>query len=222
VECEDRSRVCAITGYILPEVRHSVNEFQDTVVNEKHSCPKKILPSENDLLGEVEQTVRSFLTSQRARTCRERENERQSLRIRQHMTRIMKTFKLKNTTQIPNVCVVLAQAISQEKYWRFIEIASDELIDKASHEIFKCMQEMRKRGLKIPPGGRTREIVCGLMYMLKHGLIYNDRLILANIPEMDKCLPHENKTKTYFGISSKVICMTENEVKLIFRESFQR
>ena len=57
--------------------------------------------------------------------------------------------------------------------------------------------------------------------MLKHGLVFRDQVLLTAIPEVDRCLPHENKIEAYFGISSKVICMTENEVKLVFRETYQ-
>ena len=57
--------------------------------------------------------------------------------------------------------------------------------------------------------------------MLKNGLLFETRVLLCAIPEVDRCLPHENKIEA-FGISSTVICMTENEVKLIFRESYRK
>ena len=133
----------------------------------------------------------------------------------------MKLFKLTHPGKIPNVCWIIAQAMSQEKYWRFIETASEDLVKQSSRQITCCLVEMRTKGVKITAGSRLQDLVCGLLYMLKHGLTFQSRMILAAIPEVDRCLPHENKIEAYFGISSKVICMTENEVKLVFRESYQ-
>ena len=111
--------------------------------------------------------------------------------------------------------------MGQEKYWRFIEKASEDLVIHSSKHISQCLLEMKSKGVKITSGTRLQDLVCGLLYMLKHGLTFQSRVILSAIPEVDRCLPHENKIENYFGISSKVICMTENEVKLVFRESYQ-
>lgn len=222
IECDDRTRVCTITGLILHEVRHAKEEYVGgtTCVNYTRVSSNCHAPQTGNI-DEVLHVVRFFLASRRTQGCRDTENAKQTLRLSNHMLRQMKSFKLTKPGHTPNVCAILGSAISQEKYWRFIEQASDDLVCKAAQAIHKCMLDMQKRGMKITPGARTRDLVCGLIYMLKHGLIYHDRMILAHIPEVERCLPHENKVETYFGVSSKVICMTENEVKLIFRESFQ-
>jgi hypothetical protein len=216
IECYDRTRVCSITGFVLQEVRHSKDEY----LEHRPSAPPKAHHTQN-LSDEVVCTVATFLTSQRARVCREQENSKQNARLSQHMHRQMKLFKLTNPGKIPNVCWILAQAMTQEKYWRFIEAASEELVVNCSNRITSCLLEMRAKGVKITSGSRVQELVCGMLYMLKHGLTFQNKIILSAIPEVDRCLPHENKIETYFSISSKVICMTENEVKLIFRESYQ-
>lgn len=218
IECDDRTRVCTITGFVLPEVRHAKEEFSDSVTfsnTNKHACVFQ------DLNSEVMCVVAMFLTSKRACVCREQENLKQNLRLSQHMLRQMKNFKLTNPGKIPNVCTILAQAMNQEKYWRFIETASEDLVVHSSKHITQCLLEMKRRGVKITSGTRLQDLVCGLLYMLKHGLTFQSKVILSAVPEVDRCLPHENKIENYFGISSKVICMTENEVKLVFRETYQ-
>lgn len=226
VECDDRTRVCTVTGFILPEVRHAKEEFLDgtstaTLSSYTASAHRSQMAQREAEDEEIEMLVNNFLMGEKARVCREQENGKQAARLSQHLLRQMKLFKLTHPGQMPHVCWLLAQAVSQEKYWRFIEPASRELARQAALEVARCMKTMRANGVKITPGVRTRDLVCGLLYMLKHGLAYHNRMILANIPEVDRCLPHENKIETYFGISSKVICMTENEVKLVFRETFQ-
>ena len=229
VECDDRTRVCEVTGFVLPEVRHSTEEYHEDVVVTMRPSPsstKSVRPVNpliqfQDMNTEVAGVVSMFLTSQRARLCREQENRKQHLRLAQHMNRQMKNFKLTHPGRVPNVCWILGQAMCQEKYWRFIEPASEELVTHSARQITRCLLDMKSKGVKIASGARLQDLVCGLLYMLKHGLCFQGRIILAAIPELDRCLPHENKIETYFGTSSKVICMTENEVKLVFRECYQ-
>lgn len=215
IQCDDRSRVCQITGYILPEVRHALNEYTDTAERIERQ------PGHVELAPEVHCIVTTLLQSDRAVRCREQENTRQYARLTQNMHRQMRLFKLAKPGTPPNICHILASAINQERYWRFIEEASDELVSHCARNITQCLLELRKKGVKFTSGTRLQDMVCGLLYMLKNGLIFKDRMLLSSIPEVDRCLPHENKIEAYFGISSKVICMTENEVKLLFRESYQ-
>jgi hypothetical protein len=215
VLCDDRTRVCNITGFVLPEVRHAPNEYSDAVA----FADKRA--SQCDLATEVHSVVASLLQGDRAARCREQENTKQYARLTQHMQRLMREFKLTHPGQPPNVCILLASAMGQERYWRFIEEASDDLVRHCTHNIEQCLKQLQRNGAKIAPGARLQDMVCGMLYMLKQGLVFRDRVLLSAVPEVDHCLPHENKIEAYFGISSKVICMTENEVKLVFRESYQ-
>jgi hypothetical protein len=214
--------VCDITGYVLPEVRHAADEYCDSTSYEaERAAPAQSCAGVDDIETEVRSVVASLLMGQRAACCRQQENAKQYNRLAQHMHKQMRLFKLTNPGQLPNVCVILAQALAQEKYWRFIETASEELIRHCSHNIALCLLELKANGAKVVTGTRMQDLVCGMLYMLKHGLTFQNKVLLSAIPEVDRCLPHENKIEAYFGISSKVICMTENEVKLIFRESYQ-
>lgn len=217
IQCDDRTRVCDITGYVLPEVRHAANEFCDTVVHaERH--PKPAAP---DMETEVYCATAMLLLGERATKCRELENAKQYARLGAHLHKQMLLFKLAQPDRAPNLCHLLAAAMQQERYWRFIEEASEDLVRHCAGTITGCLRLLKARGAKIMTATRMQDLVCGMLYMLKHGLTFQNRVLLSAIPEVDRCLPHENKIELYFGISSKVICMTENEVKLIFRESYQ-
>jgi hypothetical protein len=222
IQCDDRTRVCDITGFVLHEVRHAADEYCDSTSYEAARAPHpQSCVITEDMEAEVRSVVASLLMGQRAACCRQQENAKQYNRLSQHMHKHMRMFKMTNPGQLPNVCVILAQALAQEKYWRFIEAASEELIRHCSHNISLCLLELKTKGAKVVVGTRMQDLVCGMLYMLKHGLTFQNKVLLSAIPEVDRCLPHENKIEAYFGISSKVICMTENEVKLIFRESYQ-
>ena len=213
--CDNLSRVCTITGFVLPEVRHSRDEFMDNIIfSEKYIV-------QMDIDAEVVSVVGNLLMSDKARECRIQENKKQYQKMSHHMYKQMKIFKMYNPGKYPNICQIIASCMAQEKYWRFIKEASEDLSLQCAHNITICLLELRNKGAKITSGTRLQELVCGLLYMIKNGLTFNNRILLKAIPEIDSCLPHENKIELYFGISSKVICMTENEVKLIFRECYQ-
>jgi hypothetical protein len=215
VLCDDRTRVCDITGFVLPEVRHAVTEHSDnTVFLEKPIATVEIEP-------EVRSIVTSLLLGERARRYRQQENNRQYARLAQHMQKQMRLFKLAHPGRVPGICEILAGAIGQERYWRFMEEASEDLVRHCAQNITQCLHLLRSHGVRFSQGQRLRDMVCGMLYMLKNGLVFRDRVLLSAIPEVEKCLPHENKIEPHFGISSKVICMTENEVKLVFRERYQ-
>ena len=213
--CDNLSRICTITGYELPEVRHSNDEYNENIIySEKYFI-------QSDIDTEVGIIVENLLMSEKAKQCRVQENKKQYQKMSNHMYKQMKMFKLYNPGKYPNICQIIASCMSQEKYWRFIKEASIDLSNQCAHNITVCILELKSKGAKITSGTRLQDLVCGLLYMIKNGLTFNNRILLKAIPEIDLCLPHENKIETYFGISSKVICMTENEVKLIFRECYQ-
>lgn len=215
IQCDDRSRVCTITGLVLPEVRHAVDEYMDTTNHVER------VVTEYDMGGEVLSVVSGLLLGKRAIYCREQENGKQYARLTQHIHKSLRFFKMTNPGKKPVLPHILAQSISQEKYWRFIEAASDNLVQHCARNITECLLKLKSNGARVMQGGKLKDMVCGMLYMLKTGLVFKNQVLLCAIPEVDRCLPHENKIEAYFGISSKVICMTENEVKLIFRESYQ-
>ncbi len=215
VQCDDRSRVCDITGFVLAEVRHAADEYCDTA-----SYSERPLAGV-DIGVEVLSVVSGLLLGRRATYCRDQENGKQYARLSQHMHKLLRSFKMTHPGKYPNVLQILAQAIAQERYWRFIEAASEDLVHHCARNITNCLLELKSNGARVIQGGKLKDMVCGMLYMLKNGLLFKNKVLLSAIPEVDRCLPHENKIEAYFGISSKVICMTENEVKLIFRESYQ-
>lgn len=221
VMCDDRTRVCTVTGFVLPEVRHAPAEYVDTVSYNNTDCTPITLDAQDAMDSEVYCVVASLLLGERAARCRNQENARQYARLAQHMHKQMRAFKLTNPGCLPSIPCLLAASVQQERYWRFIEEASDDLVRHCCQNITACLLRLKRNGTKITSGTRLQDLVCGMLYMLRHGLVFRERVLLLAIPEVGRCLPHENKIETYFGISSKVICMTENEVKLAFRERYQ-
>lgn len=217
--CDDLSRVCTITGFVLPEVRHAKGEYMDTMVISSQTTSQ---PATNvDLDGAVHNAVWDLLMSEASRTCRESENAKQTHRLDVHMQKLLKQFKTSHPNCLPNMCHALASVVRKEKNCRFIQEASEDLVEECADTISRCVTDLKAKGVRVSAGPRLKSLVCGLLYMLRCGLTYQNHLLLKSIPEIEACLPNENKLDSYFGISSKVICETENEIKLVFRGHLQ-
>lgn len=215
VLCPDGTRVCSITGLVLPEIHAAAREYVENAFRPEVSCMSV------DIDSEISSIIHRFLLGPRSELCRNKENQKQYQKIQTHMYKQLKQHKLRHPGILPNMCQILAASMSQEKHWRFIQAASEYLAQQCACQIVLCLLDLKAKGVKITSGARLQDLVCGMLYMLRTGLTYRNRVLLAAIPEIDACLPHENKIELYFGISSKVICMTENEVKLVFREYYQ-
>lgn len=215
VTCPDGTRVCDITGVVLPEIHPAAREYVE------HAYRPDPQSAFIDMDTEIYSVVYRFLLGPRSELCRTKENQKQYQKIQAHLYKQLKHFKIKQPDCLPNMCQIIAVSMVQEKHWRFIRAASEHLAQQCSRQIMLCLLDLRGKGVKITTGTRLQDLVCGMLYMLRTGLTYKNRVLLAAIPEIDACLPHENKIELYFGISSKVICMTENEVKLVFREFYQ-
>jgi len=220
---DDLSRVCTITGQILPEVRHAPEEFLDTCA----AAPGRgegydPLAAVCDLEDEVQRVVEGLLLGPKARRYREEENARQARKVSVGLHKALRQAKLKGLTCPPSVCRFLAEVIGQERNLRFVASASGDLCRQCVRQIVVCLVELRGKGVKFAPGPRLEGLVCGLLYLLRTGLTYRNHVLLMPIEEIAGCLPYENKLEAYFGISSKAICETENEMKLVFRAHYQR
>ena len=215
VLCDDGSRVCSLTGLILSEVLHSENEFLDTVVYR----PSQV--EAPDIEGMVYSTVYFILNSPASRECVSQENSKAVKRLNNVFFKFRKEYKTRTPKVLPNLCQVLAATMSQLSNIRLMEQASSHLIDVVYNTVVSCILQLGQQGLKISNNERIREIVTGLLFLLRSGLVYNNQVLLPCIPELSLCLPNENKLEVYFKISSKVVTSVENLIKLTLRDKMQ-
>ena len=215
-QCDDGTRVCCITGYIIPEVRYSKDEFLDHVVF-KQTPHAKV-----DLEAEVKKYVDKILDSGMSKKCRKEENGHQSKKLYKSFIKAIRAFKLKNKKGIPNICDLLTSTLHMEKRVNFIYRASESVKQKCYQNILLCILDLKNKGYKICIGNKFQDLICGLVYLLRTGICYQNHELLSPIPEIARCLPIESRLKQYFGVNSKVITSVENEVKLAFRDYHQR
>mmetsp|Transcript_58598 Transcript_58598/g.154928 ORF Transcript_58598/g.154928 Transcript_58598/m.154928 type:complete len:292 (+) Transcript_58598:4687-5562(+) len=195
VTTKESHRVCSITGAVLNEVRSAAGEYCDTACFAPAPSSSRELstssyaprPSPQSFSHEISSVVRHMLQSDDAKRCRRTENRKLYDRLGAHMCKQMKIFKLENPGARPCVARILASALAQERYWHFIDAPSPELVSCCSSAIDSCVAELIRRNVKVVSGPRLKDLVCGMLYMLRTGLVCHDRILLRAIPEDAEC-----------------------------------
>lgn len=214
-QTDEGSRVCDITGYVIPEVRYAKEEYMDHIVFKNEHV------THVELDVEVSKVVDRILDSIQSELCRREENSHQNNKLHKSFIKSIRMHKLQHKKQLPNICNLLTHTLQMEKRINFVCKVSPELKRRCNQNILLCLFDLRNRGFKIYSGNKLQDLVCGLLYLCRSGISYQNRELLSPIPEIARCLPMESRLKQYFNINSKVITSIENEVKLAYRDYLQ-
>lgn len=229
IETDEGGHVCLITGLCIPEVRAACCEFVDSACFEPQES--KTLDDEG-LYDRVASVIRHFLASERTASCRKMEQEKYALRTKQVFWRVLKQRKRDNPYQLPCLCSVVAEVAHSEQMQQFQGSRGCESLDSGSQayqelvervvwtsaaNITSCIHQIHRMGFrKIYQGGKFQSMVVGMLYMSRTGLRVGDLFRLPVVRDVQELLPSETYLNS-LGVSNKVICDTENEIKSCIR-----
>jgi hypothetical protein len=108
---------------------------------------------------------------------------------------------------------VLAQTMHQLKL-KVFKRASQELCLFCAGHITQCLNNLKLINVQ----NRKVNLVLGMLYLMKQGLVIQNKQWLPKTPELSHCLPHETNLEKVFKLSMKLVCETENEIKLALRQ----
>lgn len=213
---------CSITGFCLPVVRYSSDEYID------HAAPppgmvddRKRLSaaSQVDILGDDVQTiVEWFLLGGSSQACKREEVDRTLARCQALIVKAFKQHKLDTageaTRCLPCLPAIIAQTIHQV-HPRNCSRATPDLCSFCVQHITRCLVNL---GIHQVTQSKRVSLVVGLLYLMKQGLTIQNVQWLPRAPSLAQCLPHETCLEKTFKLSMKLVCETENEVKLILRQ----
>jgi hypothetical protein len=93
----------------------------------------------------------------------------------------------------------------------------ERVINKSTASIAGCIMQVHRMGFKkIYQGGKLNSMIIGMLYMSRTGLHVGDFFKLSAVHDVHELLPSETYLNS-LGISNKVICDTENELKSCIR-----
>ena len=220
-EMPNGTRCCTITGLIVAEVNVSKAEFCPALPGPAAAGASQHRYDYQDILGIVEW----LLMSKNYASSRERELERLLAKCKACMIRVLKRLKQERPTERPNLIHVISLMLAEEKCTRaFAHVHHitrlPGMCKRAAAAVVAVFQELHKQSPHKTCYTKFRNLVIGILYMMSTGLVVQGREIMPCWPELRVVLPQENHLSKYWDISSKVICETENEVKLILRGQF--
>ena len=223
VETDEGGHVCLITGLEVSEVRATCNEYVSHVSYEQPHTPSGEGDGVHDRVASIVQT---FLTAPSTASCRKQEREKGCARIRQVFWRVLKQRKRDRPYELPCLCSVVAEVAHAEQMQQFqgktlAEGSYRRLLGRAVHacsvNIASGILQIHRLGCKkICQGAKFHSMVVGMLYMSRTGLHVGSLFRLPAVRDIHELLPSETYLNS-LGISNKVICDTENEIKSCIR-----
>ena len=227
-ETDDSGHVCLITGLCIPEVRAAHSEFVDNVCFDRQYEGASDVDDEG-VHDKVSSIIRAFLTSSKTIMCRKQEYEKYRQRTKQAFWRVMRQRKRDHPYSLPCLCSVVAEVAHLENLQPFQCLKSmrcenvestalvEQVINASSANIAGCILQIQRMGFrKLYQGGKFPSMIIGMLYMSRTGLHVGDCFKLPAVRDVHELLPSETYLNS-LGISNKVICDTENEIKSCIR-----
>jgi hypothetical protein len=180
---------------------------------------------EDGIHDRVQCVVANFLLSKSTAACRKMEHDKYTQKTRQAFWRVLKQRKRDHPYRLPDMCSVVAEVVKSEPPPPFLPLPvlgrspPDQrlIIKKSSSCIATCMMQINRMGFrKLCQGSKFQSMVVGMLYMTRVGLKVGKLFQLPPIPRIQELLPSETYLNC-LGVSNKVICDTENEIKSCIR-----
>lgn len=227
-ETDDGGHVCLVTGLCIREVRASATEYMDHVVFETPPEPRSV--EDEGLYERVYAVVHWFLTSSGTEGCLRQERERYAAKSRQAFWRVLRQRKKERPYDLPCLLGVVAEVARIEQSSPLCQAPAPgappslvaRLVQVCAANIALCLFQVQRMGLKkVCPGARFQSMVVGMLYMARTGLRVGDLFHLPAVAGVHALLPSETYLNC-LGVSNKVICDTENEIKSCIRAFAER
>ena len=221
-QTDEGGHVCLITGLCIPDLRTSLCEYVDHTVFE---APSKPASEEEDVYDRVRCVVSNFLLSPSTAACRRLEQDKYVQKKRQAFWRVLRQRKRDHPYRLPDLCSVVAEvAQSEPPPASLVPLLSGRarhdpatIVRHSSCGIAAAIQQIYQMGFrKVCQGSKFDSMVIGMLYMTRTGLQAGSAFYLPPTPHIHELLPSETYLNC-LGVSNKVICDTENEIKSCIR-----
>lgn len=214
VRTDDCSICCTITGFCVPTVRYSDCEYVDGVSypHAKGSEGKQ----GRVMFDEVLSMVKWFLSGNLSVACKRDEVDKTVARAHSATIKTLKNHKMSQASglgTLPCFLTVIAQTLFYLKL-KLYSKASNELCTFCATHITQCLNNLQL----VNAQSRKVNLILGMLYLMKQGLVIQNKQWLPRTPELNHCLPHETSLEKVFKLSMKLVCETENEIKLALRQ----
>jgi hypothetical protein len=199
-------------------VRYSRDEYIEHAAHPQKTSGDAARGRGELLEDDVRCIVEWFLMGGASHACKREEVDRTISRCHTLAVKAFKQHKMDTAGDglrcLPCLPSIIAQTLHQVRP-KHCSRATPELCAFCVYNITKCL-----KNLSLPAGAQTKRLslVVGLLYLMKQGLTIQNVQWLPRAPSLAQCLPHETCLEKTFKLSMKLVCETENEVKLALRQ----
>lgn len=225
-ETDDGGHTCTITGLCISEVRASRCEYVEHVsFDAGHAAAARRASEDDEVHDRVRCVVENFLLSPATAVCRETERRKYAQKQQQAFWRVLKQRKRDYPYRLPDLCSVVAEVVQLEPPPRsLLPLPSGgaghtpaSVAEQSARCVAAAVLQVYRMGFrKIYQGSKFDSMVIGMLYMSRTGLLAGDAFRLPAVPHIGQLLPSEAYLNC-LGVSNKVICDTENEIKSCIR-----
>jgi hypothetical protein len=216
IESDEGGHVCLITGLCIPEVRVG-SQFVDHVTFENTETQSI---QDEAIYERVFGVIFRVLSSNPTLACKQMERQKYMQKNKQILWRVLKNKKKLRPYELPCLLSVVAELAKESPQCpsaTLQEACLEALVHKCAVNITNCIAQIYRMGFKkICQGAKFQGIVIGMLYMSRVGLRVGDVFTLHAVKGLDTFLPSETYL-SMLGISNKVICDSENEIKSCIR-----
>ena len=212
VSTADDSLICNITGCILNKVLIT-NEWTDTCL----PCSSK---TQIEMSPAIEPYIEELLMSSKTQACLCHERKK-----------ISEIFESKFAYMLSSEgCAENAiDAVTDIVHKIGGRIPPDFDINARRQVVLTCMRFLTPVVAKIQSSDsfrsfkyNTRQLVFGLLYLMRTGVYCHSETILPQIVNMQYLVPRECYLRSFYGVSPSIITDTENQLKYLIRHGYMR
>lgn len=218
VTSDDGVVACSVTGLTVTNICWGTEfvttcQFSEPYAQIKQQKQMDAILCSCDMIHEW---VSEFLCSDKAKLAHRNELEKVFNQIDLCIVRFVRRFKNRENTLfcIPDLITHILNSCKLSPKGE----DGRHLVEKCTSILRQCVMTLRKNRASSNAIGKP--FIIGLLYLMRHGLIWENHIWLPQVTELNRILPSECHLKRVFGISPKSICETENEVKSILRQRF--
>ena len=204
---DDGTVGCLVTGMCMRCIRYCDKEYVE------HAYP--LLPtvvSQHSLDQTVYSVVYSFLHGAKTVHAREALVRRQVAAVNAAVARHMRQAKMLCEWRRP--CLVDAIA------WALHSVKPVACAPPGANVVQRCVDVIALRLAELGHGvlaASLPRLVVGMLYLMKQGLCFRGSTWLPRVEGLCACLPCESQLPRIMSMSPKLVCETENEIKMALR-----
>lgn len=213
IRCDDGSRICEITGLSVECLRTSDIEHIKTCVFVDLNYQPSFQAQREHVSDYILSTVTTFFFNPKLVFCKKKENEKKIIRLLGCVNKSLKNIKNSQNFKQPSIHELVAMALHHSTPLCSL-MPTEKIVIECVQHIIKCVFDLKL----VNTIQNKPNLVIGILYLLKSGLWVNNKYLLPKVQKIAYYLPQENSLERMYGYSIKLICETENELKLIIRQ----